>query len=195
MSGIYLIGNINLKTRYRKNASDSVKARQKLRGCGCGAYFRLNLQQRGPCKGLYKISSTNIEHNHTITKEAYIFQHRNRKTLNGETPKQAESRLISANHAISSNQSEVVVNNDTQPKLNANADSMSELAKYGAFMQIGHNIATCMQFMSDEKFEEHLAKLVKFKDCIQNNIDFELVVTEAQVEYNEEMLLDENSHN
>lgn len=52
---------------------------QKYRGCGCEAYFRLNLQTRGTDKGLYKITAANFNHNHEITKEAFMFHHRNRQ--------------------------------------------------------------------------------------------------------------------
>jgi hypothetical protein len=154
---------------YKKQLDSSQLENAKYIGSSCMSYFRLNLNERGPAKGLYKITAMKNEHNHEITSETYTKYYKNRQLssnnrVEGEEMIQSYSNINSKSKCF-------------KPK-NGSPKPMSQSEKYDSTLKIAHEIANSLKNMNQKEFEAALSQLVLVKELIKNNKSFKIVTIE-----------------
>ena len=174
--------------RHRKPNESTSKSNS-----GCVAYIRLNLQQRGKTKGLYKITAMHAEHNHDhlVTPDAFkrhyakIKETRLTDKLAGismpKTPMQTNQKDDSfTTETLENTQDDSIWICDDFPAFNdvrslITSENMCQSAKYVAALRDMQEIANNLKKLEQNEFEKQLAKLLKLSECVQNNTPFEIV--------------------
>ena len=164
---------------YKKQLDSSQLENTKYIGSSCMSYFRLNLNERGPAKGLYKITAMKNEHNHEITSETYTKHYKNRQLSSNHRADQDEEMIQSYLKIHSKSKCFKTKNCLTKP--------MSQSEKFDSALKIAHEIANSLKNMNQNEFEASLSQLVLVKELIANNKSFKIVAIENDNDNNTEV--------
>ncbi len=128
---------------YKKQLDSSQLENTKYIGSSCMSYFRLNLNERGPAKGLYKITAMKNEHNHEITSETYTKYYKNRQLSSSHRADEDEEMI----------QSYLKIHSKTKSfkTKNCSPKHTGQSEKYDSTLKIAHEIANTLKNMNQKR--------------------------------------------